>query len=165
MRHPLSVSIVRSLAVISILVALCSCDKQPGSAPGPVLAVPTKADAQAKFVDILNHFPHPVIALGGAGQPQACQAGMVAQGQVQACKVCLVVVEVVPQEDNLGTHGVNAIIAERGMADVAFKNAISYDQPDIAPTGTGGVWVPSFPSQSPLVPPQPLPLRRYPHMF
>jgi len=147
---------MRSVAVASILVALSSCDKQSGSALGLAAAGPTKADAQTKIVDILSHYPTPVIALGEVGQPQDCQAGMAGQGQVQACKVCLVVVEVVPQEDNLGIHGVNAIVAKRIMADVAFKNAISYAQPDIAPTGSGGVWVPAFPIQSPLVPRQPL---------
>lgn len=156
MRCPIPASIMRSVAAASILVALCSCDKQPGSALGLAVAGPTKADAQTKIVDILSHYPTPVIALGEVGRPQDCQAGMVGQGQVQACKVCLVVIEVVPQEDNLGTHGVNAIVAKRVMADVAFKNAISYAQPDIAPTGSGGVWVPAFPVQSPLVPQQPL---------
>jgi len=147
----------------SLLVALCSCSKQPGSEssgqvsmPGITSAGPTKADVQAKFIDLLGHFSNPPIALGEASQPQDCQAGVDGQQQVQACKVCFVVVEVVPREDNLGTHGVSAIIAERGMADVAFKKAISYAQPDIAPAGSGGVWVPSFGVSQPLLPKQPL---------
>jgi len=144
----------RAILVAAALAALSACDKKSDTAPPAqsaisipspdALASPSKADVKEAFSGLLDRFPHPTIALGGAAQSTQCQPGMTSQGQVQACKVCFVIVDIVPREQ-WADKDTAEIIAQRGTADIAFKRAISYAQPDIAPVGSEGVWVPTFP--------------------
>lgn len=65
-----------------------------------------------------------------------CQQGEMDGVEVQVCDVCVISIHVV-----MGDRLTQVMQVRRSVANLAFRRAISYDQPSIAPAaGQAGVW-------------------------
>ena len=90
------------------------------------------------------------------GTPSDCTPGNVQDTPVRSCKVCLTNLELVMGPG----YGMSVVIKSarirRANYTFTFKRAISYDQPNVAPTdGTQGVWVPIVAERTMYGPPAP----------
>jgi hypothetical protein len=124
---------LRFLAVA--LLALGACSKL---VPVPD---PSAEDGKKAMLQVLNALQTPAKLYYPVGTPTSCQSGTLNGQDVRSCKVCgfFLIAQT-------GMFGIQRFFVRRANYDIPFKRAISYEQPDIAPTGTGGVWAAAMPA-------------------
>lgn len=77
-------------------------------------------------------------AIVSARRTGSCQPGQVAQRDVQVCNYCVIWVGA---DMNQLTGDVKSLTASRGPFQAALTRAVSFNQPLVAPSGSGGVWI------------------------
>ena len=122
-----------SVASVMILT-LNACNKL---APIPD---PSAEDGEKAMVQVLNALQLPAKLYFPVGTPKSCQPGTMNGQDVRSCKVCgfFVIAQT-------SMFGIQRFFIRRADYDIPFKRAISYEQPDIAPAGAGGVWTAAMP--------------------
>lgn len=141
---------MRCAALLLGLAALAGCnnpiDQKTGSersslfGSAPAIPDPSPQDARVALSGMLDYMGGPTMLTWPAGTPTNCQDGQMDQSKVRACEVCVVVTRVLTQGH--APQSLKAVTVERDIFNIAFKRAISYDQPDVIPASEGqGVWV------------------------
>lgn len=110
---------------LPLAALLASCSMGPGSPNEEQLVAALRA-----------HFSE--FAIVDSKPVGSCQPGRVAERDVQVCGYCVIWVGAVT---NQMTGDVRSLTASRGRFQAALTRAISFSQPAVAPTGSGGVWI------------------------
>lgn len=110
-----------------------AADAAPAQPAKPAAAAdPTPAEASSALLATLDASGTGAVVYNPVGQVSGCVSGQDAGGRiVRTCNVCAVVL----------TAGTRILNIERSEFNLAFRRAISKEQPDIAPIDGGGVWV------------------------
>lgn len=131
--------IIVKVIAIGTLAILGACQSPTASLPNP-----TQQEA-AKAIGQIMHAEGKWASWEVADRyPTNCMAGKLGDAEVRSCKVCASVVDI-----ERPWTGSQAVIS-REIFDIAFKRALSFDQPDVAPADPKmGVWVAVVPPQGP----------------
>ncbi len=107
---------------LGALAALSACQLPAAPLPNPNQHEASKAIGRVLRAGDVAAWSIP------EGQPTNCVPGTMDNTEVRSCKVCASIVYI--EHDWTGSQAV----AKREIFDIAFKRALSFDQPDIAPS-------------------------------